>query len=128
MNMPAANQAAFDRLSNDYLRKEQWTDIEIFTLIGNFADAEPVIARALSFHTRDVLHEAGENEIDYTDVACEVYRRTFFDPEQATKYGTEHFTANGEILDHFVSYLVTMFTAQDAGANVIPFAPPKYRM
>lgn len=117
MTMPTANQAAFTRLEAEYIRTEEWTDIDIFTLVGNFCDADPNIARALAFHSRDVLHEAGDVELNYTDVVVEVYRRTFFDPAEAAKYGTERFTDNTHgHLDVFVDHMITSKAKQAEGS------------
>lgn len=126
MIMPAVAQQAFERFDTEYIRTQEWTDVDLFALIGNFAVVAPDIAHALSFHARDILADSSE-DIDYTDLVSQVYMRTFFEPANAAKYGTGHYAGeDGERLPHFVDYMITMLRVSESGsANVVPFAPPQ---
>ena len=117
------NQRAFEKFEREYLRTQEWTDIDLFTMIGHFATVDSGIASALSLHTADILSSTQE-EVDYTYLVGEVYRRTFFDIEHAQKYGTAMIANDPDRLKHFVNYLITQKHISDEGHNnVFPFAP-----
>lgn len=90
------------------IRKEKYEAADLFALIGSFIQEAPGIAYAMSQHASEIL--APGHPIPYgtyTDVAVEVYRRTFFDPEEAAKYGTDQMVNDPVALDHFVNFLIS---------------------
>jgi hypothetical protein len=96
---------------------------DLMEIIGGFSGTSPGIAQAMSFHARDIDIEGAASS--YPTLISEVYRRTFFDIEHATKYGTTDMLDQGsEVLTDFVTHMVgsiTMDAAQDArGGTHLP--------
>lgn len=90
------------------------TVIDLLDLIGSFAgdDSGPV-AKALALHARDALAETNCT-ITYPELIAEIYWRSFFDPEHASKYGTSQMVEKGpHMLREFANYLIASF-AMDA--------------
>lgn len=117
-------QAIFEPLRRN-LESRQMTDVDLFQIIGDFAESSGFIARAFSFHARDILQEKDQQgqEIEYGQVIAEVYRRAFFDEATANLYGTGQMLERGpEFLQQFVEHLVVMHgmdKAQEAAGSFI---------
>lgn len=86
---------------------------DLLNIIGGFAGTSPRIAQAMAFHARDFMGELDDARDDtrtYSNIIAETYRRTFFDEEQATKYGTEALYEQGpETLKSFADHLLSCF-------------------
>lgn len=118
-------QAAFEPLKAR-LQAKGYTDVELFELIGNFVDLDPVIGKAMAFHSRDILteHDHNNTKVEYTAVITEVYRRVFYDVDAAAKYGTEHMPQHGaEKLKAMTDYLIHSLDADDTATAAGCFAP-----
>jgi hypothetical protein len=69
------------------LLREPYGICDLFELIGHWINTpRPDVGAAMAYHARDILTE--NPNLNYSHVIAEVYRRTFFDPETAQKYGT----------------------------------------
>ena len=89
---------------------------DLYELIGQFIGTNPEVAQAMAFHARDILM-GGEPPTTHSAVITEVYRRTFFDVDYATKYGTSQLLERGaETMKSFVEYLATSFQMDDVQA------------
>lgn len=118
-------QAAFAPLQQR-LQAKEYTDVDLLELIGEFAGHDPRVAQALAFHARDILveHDQASQEVQYSCVLVEVYRRTFFDEETAKKYGTEHIPEKGpEELQALSTFLIHSLDADDMVASAGCFTP-----
>ena len=107
MTHPFVSKRA-ERLYNRFVRtmsQIEFSDADLFQLIGNMAVESPEIARALSFYVRDIICGTTEEmgSLEYRDIVMEAYRRMFFDPTEFDRYGV--FEASSDIaqLEAFVS-------------------------
>lgn len=88
----------FEPLKKAFLSQDFYV-ADVFDMLGGFAGTWPDVAKAMSYHIRDILIEyanADDGDDDtntkpWTETVTEAYRRTFFDPEHAAKYGTARF-------------------------------------
>lgn len=125
--MPNAHKQEITAIFADLetvLRRTEYTDVDLFDLIGSFSDSSPTIAKAMSFHARDILGSTNE-EANYTDIMVEVFRRTFFDDEMAARYGTNMMIGNPVQARGLVDYITTRSNLDSMGkSNVIPLQRP----
>ncbi len=117
-------QAIFAPL-HDNLIAQQLTDVDLLDLIAGFTGTNPTYAHAITSHARDFMAErnaAGE-EVSYSAIISEAYRRTFFDRETAETYGTQGMLDQGdEMLEAFVNHLLVshaMDSHQIASGNFV---------
>lgn len=89
-----------------HIRSEEYTDIDLLNLIGNFIDIAPNVARALVKHAVDYMTEHADQDIQYTDAVVAAYYRTFFSPEHAGKYGTDHMVHDKPALRTFAQFAI----------------------
>lgn len=128
MSMSPAGVKAFKKLEHEYLRTQEWNDVDAFTIVGNFIPVHPQIAHALAMHIADVLNEH-KADVDWTDIIVETYRRTFFDRETASKYGTAYIALDDEKVKHFADFIVNSFVIHEAGAtNAVILQQPAHTM
>lgn len=117
-------QAIFAPL-HDNLIAQQLTDVDLLDLIAGFTGTNPTYAHAITSHARDFMTErnaAGE-EVSYSAIISEAYRRTFFDRDTAETYGTQGMLDQGdEMLEAFVNHLLVshaMDSHQIASGNFV---------
>lgn len=104
---------------------QQLTDVDLLDLIAGFTGTNPLYAHAIASHARDFMTEsnaAGE-EVSYSAIISEAYRRTFFDRETAETHGTQGMLDQGEaMLEAFVNHLIVshaMDSRQIASGNFV---------
>lgn len=102
-----------------YIRTEEYTDIDLFNMIGEYAAIAPHVAQALAFQTRDILKsDFGGDDRSYTDILVELYWRTFFSPEHAGIYGTDHMVHDPATLAQFVQYVIDPTTIEASHVRI----------
>lgn len=85
---------------------------DIFGFIAGFTLSSPEVAHAFSRHMIDFLEEKKCLPWQPNEAIAECYRRTFFDREKATLYGTEGLLDQGEErMQDFANYIVTSIQA-----------------
>ena len=55
----------------------------------------------------------------FSEVVAECYRRTFFDTEQAAKYGTEVFAQSKDAMNQMAQFLVSRMERGAGGAECL---------
>lgn len=101
------------------LLAHNYTLPDLLEVIGCFAQSEGQqhIATAISFHASDYIAENKGGEVQYNALLAEAYRRTFFDPEKAAKYNTDHILLQGEThMQQFADYLIGSINIDNAEA------------
>lgn len=84
----------------------EYSKADVFDLLGSFAEGTPVVAAAMCFHLRDYFTTEETESTPWNAVLCELYRRTFFDIETATLYGTQEMAQQGPaLMRQFVEFL-----------------------
>lgn len=123
MNNNDTHQSLFAELET-IIRAEEHTDVDLMDIIGGFAKTSPQVAHAIAMHSRDILGTSTDSDVSYTDLICECYRRTFFDPEMSMRYGTDFLSTDIRMLRQFVDYMKTQenLHQRDDTTNVLPFA------
>lgn len=103
-------QSLFNELA-DILRTEEHTDVDLMDVIAGFTKDPQTsfIGHAFLMHSRDILGTSTE-DLNYTDIIIECYRRTFFDAEMAERYGTNIFINDIHMARDFVGYMRAMTT------------------
>lgn len=116
------HQSLFAELET-VIRVEEHTDVDLMDIIGGFAKTSPDVAHAIAMHARDILGTSTDTDVSYTDIICECYRRTFFDPEMSARYRTDFISKDLRMLRQFVDYMKTMNDLPEGKTtNVLPFA------
>lgn len=88
------------------ITEQNYDDSDVFDLIGAAAEQSPITAVAYALHMRDFIRENSEREFTWAEAVAEVYRRTYFDEEQATKYGTQEVCKAGiDTMRNLAEYL-----------------------
>ena len=100
------NKAIFAPLEAHMRSEEEYHDIDIYQLIGDYAVVAPHVARAIAFHARDIIQEHGSDHMTYTDLVVGIWYRAFFSPTHAPLYGTQQMVHDPVALANFVKYVI----------------------
>lgn len=85
--MNQARQTSFAILQAA-MQPEILYDYDLFDIVGSWVATRPYVAMAMLAHAADITR-GGTDDLTYTDIIIEVYRRTFFENEQPSDYGLE---------------------------------------
>ncbi len=107
----------FERLAAA-VRQQEHTDVDFFHMIGEMVSVEPRVGAAFAFHARDILGSSTE-DVNYSELVIEVYRRTFFDNEQSKKYNTAYFADDPVMAKNFVDFLLDLESAHTRGSMFV---------
>lgn len=103
--------------------------IDLLDMVSGFIKDQPQVGFAFTRHTGDILRELDEDtseDVSFSWVISESYRRTFFDVEAASLYGTETIASNTGAMDEMAAFLIERFdrglaSATSGGAaNLLP--------
>lgn len=117
-------QEAYDPLY-EALSGRDYPLAAVFEFIGAAVNINSQLGYAMAYHARDItveIVEAGDpvklDDLNWGNILAEIHRRTFFDTQEAEKYGTEWFAANGpEHLKKFSEHIITGLKLEDAAAE-----------
>lgn len=103
-------QAIFEPL-RVAIEAQPYTAADLMVLLGNFIEIHPVVGKAACYHASDIFQEPQAGDT-FAWIIAEVYRRTFFDVNYATIYGTTKLLDAGEeamkgMVEHVLACLVT---------------------
>lgn len=106
-----------------FIRSDEYTDADLFIQIADMTKQSARIGEAALRHAADIIQEHGTKDMTYTDITVQVFYRTFFSPEHAGKYGTDHWVHDQKRLEQFVQYMIdpaTVTDVLDASPSLFP--------
>lgn len=114
-------KSPFERLS-DLILGEEHSDVTLMEMIAHAAITVPggQLCYVFASHARDILHAATDQDLSYSQIILEIYRRTFFSKEHDAIYGgISLYMEDEDVRDRFVSFLETSFATQGTDVSMI---------
>lgn len=103
------------------IRLNEYGPDDLLQMVGGLVLTGPVLAQAISMHAADFIRDA-QDEVTWTDIVVEAYRRALFDIEKSQLYGTGYFLGKPDAMKLFVADYITN---QTMGDNEMPTAETK---
>lgn len=103
------------------IRLNEYGPDDLLQMVGGLVLTGPVLAQAISMHAADFIRDS-QDEVTWTDIVVEAYRRALFDSEKSPLYGTGYFVGN---LDAMRAFVTDYITGQTMGDNEVPTAVVK---
>lgn len=120
----SSEQAEFDEIFStmeEAIRLNKYNSDDLLQMVGDLIMSSPVLAHAITMHAADFIKEVDE-DVTWTDIVVEAYRRALFDIEKSAQYGTGYFVNN---IDAMRAFVVAYITDQTMGNNDMPTAETK---
>jgi hypothetical protein len=100
------------------IRLNTYEAADLLFMVADLIPANPVLAAAIGKHAADFIGEAPQ-DVTWTDIVCEAYRRALFDTEKAQLYGTGYFLDQIGAARTFVNNYIAQQTLGDGGPMTI---------
>jgi hypothetical protein len=116
------NMQVFEPL-RQVLAKQTFFDYTLYDIIADFVTVQPQVAYAMASHARDITQHEADEDMTYTDLVIEVYRRTFYDPDKSKEYGTSFYADDPAMLQQLTNFMVDSYAMDAANHAAHQFVP-----
>jgi hypothetical protein len=120
MSIDITNTEVFKPLEAAIRADDEYSDADLFDIIGGISAQSGRVGASMCFHVRDIIKEHGAADLSYTDITIQAYWRTFFSPEHAGKYGTDEWVHLPAKLAEFAAYLIDPTSTEVTHADPAP--------